>query len=130
MDSSFEQEYFDALRAIEAAIVTAFADHPDAKDRHADAALNGLTRFYSAALKDKRPPNLKLKETERAFYDAIKAALETQMWDTAEQTISLEEAVDCLKRIQRSTRQMMKVGGQSGTKYLEFVRDYHARQNG
>lgn len=126
--ASFEETYFDVLKAIETAIVSAYALHPNAKDRHANEALGGLIRTYNAALKEKKPPTLSLDPAERAFYDAVRLSLEAHMQAGATlqdgHSLSLEEAVLCLKRIVRSIEQMMSVGGIGGSKYLDFVRDY------
>jgi hypothetical protein len=129
--ASFEEQYFDVLKSIETAIVATYANQSTAKDRHADAALNSLARYYNAAIKGKRPPRIKLSEIEQSFYDAIKAALEAHMSSNGLEedgrSYTVEETVQCIKRIQRSISQMMKVGGLGGTKYLEFVRDYQNR---
>lgn len=125
---SFEEDYFDVLKSIEAAIVSTYATQPESKDRHAEKAVSGLVRYYNAALKEKKPPNLKLKPPEQAFYDAVKGAVEAHMGGKQlagdEQPITVEEAVACLKRIDRSIEQMMKMHGMSGQKYLEFVKGY------
>lgn len=129
--ASFEEQYFDVLRAIEAAIVTTYATQTEARDRHADAALNGLTRFYNAALKERRPPRLKLSAPEQAFYDSVKGAVEAEMAAGNDGVgYSVEEIVTCLKRIHKSVGQMSKVDSGSGTRYLDFVRDYHKNREG
>jgi hypothetical protein len=131
---SFEEEYFDVLKAIETAIVTTYAAHPDAKDRFVDAALSGLIRTYNAALKGKNPPRLKFNATEQAFFAAVQTTMQaftaTGGLTQTERTLSIDEAAQCVKRIQRSVGQMMTAGGPSGTKYLEFVRDYQNKTNG
>lgn len=129
---SFEEQYFDVLKSIEGAIVRAYAAQPASKDHHAEKAVSGLIRTYNAALKGKKPPTLKLKPPEQAFYDDVKAALEAHMsgaaLDDAHQHITLEEAVACLKRIRRSIEQMTNMHRLGGSKYLEFVRDYQKRE--
>ncbi len=122
---SFEEQYFDVLYGIEAAVIGTFAAHPNAKDRHADTALSGLIRLYNAGVKGKRPPRLKLNETEQAFFDALKAICEGYMSGVGDAGYTVDEIILCLKRIKRSVGQMMKVGGLDGNKYLTFTRDYH-----
>jgi hypothetical protein len=126
--ASFEEEYFDVLKAIETAIVTTYAAQPEAKDRHVEAALSGLIRTYNAALKNKKPPRLKFNATEQALFDSVQTVMQAFMsagdLTQPERTLSVDEAAGCVKRIQRSVGQMMAAGGPSGTKYLEFVRDY------
>lgn len=125
---SFEEDYFDVLKSIELAVVTTFAQLPNAKDRHVDDALNGLVRYYNAAIKGKKTPTLKLDAESKQFYEAIMTNMAAHMsvgLMGSERTYTVEEVVLCLKRIERSVGQMLKVGGLGGTKYLEFVRDYH-----
>jgi hypothetical protein len=125
---SFEEEYFDVLRSIEEGIVRAYAAMPEAKDRHAEKAIGSLIRYYNAALKERKPPTIKLNMQEKTFYDTIQAAVTAHMSGDglmeSYRLVTLEEAVLCLKRIQKSLDQMMKLHGQSGTKYLEFVKGY------
>ncbi|MEM6284624.1 MAG: hypothetical protein AAF787_20715 [Chloroflexota bacterium] len=125
---SFEQEYFDVLRSIESGIVRAYAAAPESKDRHVEKAINSLVRYYNAALKEKKPPSIKLNVQEKTLYDSVKAALEAHMSGNGLtenfRMVTLEEGVLCLKRIQKSVEQMMKLHGQSGNNYLEFVKDY------
>lgn len=128
---SFEEEYFDVLQTIEGAIVRAYAALPESKDRHVDKGLSGLVRYYNAALKEKKPPSLNLKPQEKPYFDTVKAGLEAHMsgdgLTEAYRMITLEEAVLCLKRIQKSVGQMMKLHGMSGTAYLEFVKSHVAK---
>ncbi len=131
---SFEEEYFDVLKSIEGAIVRAYNATPEAHDRQVDKALDGLIRYYNAALKERKPPTLRLKVQEKPFYDTVKAALEAHMSGEGllekHRMVTLEEAVKCLKRIQRSIQQMIKTRGGSGTHYLEFVKNYGKRAGG
>jgi type II secretory pathway component HofQ len=127
---SFEEEYFDLLKAIETAIVGVWPSQPDAQDRHVDKALQNLTRTYQAALNAKPAPTLKQKPIEAAFYSAVQASLDAHTrpnpLQPADRVYTVEDAVACLKRIRRSVGQMMKPTNGSGTAYLTFVRDYHS----
>lgn len=131
MSSSFDQEYFEVLKAIEGAIVRAYALYPNLRDADAEDALNGLIRTYKSALKDKKPPTLKLSEGGQAVFDAVKLALEGFMalalLPADERTISLDEALKCVQRIHRSVKQYRKLHGGSGNAYLEFVKGYQNR---
>jgi hypothetical protein len=131
---SFEQEYFDVLKSIEAGIVRAYAAMPQSKDRHAEKALKSLIRYYNAALKERKPPSIKLNPPEKTHYDSIKAALESHMNAEGllakQRLVTLEEGVQCLKRIHRSVEQMMKLHGIGGNAYLEFVKGYQNKTQG
>ncbi len=131
---SFEEEYFDVLKSIEAGIVRAYAAMPESKDRHAQKALKSLIRYYTAALKERKPPSIKLNPQEKTHYDSTKAAIEAHMSADglfAEQRmVTVEEGVQCLKRIHRSVEQMIKLHGLSGNAYLEFVKDYQNKTQG
>ncbi len=129
---SFEEEYFDVLKSIEGAIVKVYATMPESQDRHVEKALGGLVRYYNAALKERKPPTLKFKMQEKAFFDTLKGTMEAHMSGDghfeAYRLVTLEEAVLCLKRIHRSVEQMIKLHGMSGNKYLEFVKGYQEKQ--
>lgn len=126
--ATFEEEYFDVLKALETAIVTTYAAHPKAQDRFVEAALSAHIRTYNAALKGKKPPRLKLNPTEQAFFDNVGAALHAFTAGAGlvgpSRALTAEEAANCVRRIQRSVGQMMAAGGPNSTKYLAFVRDY------
>lgn len=128
MVGKFEDQYFDQLRAIEQAINAQFQQNPDLVDFQVDKALEALVREYTAEVNVKRAPKLRLKPDEIKLYDQVKTVcnlhlgrdLEVQVGDAA---ITIEEIIDCLKRIRRSVSQMGSKGRQG---YLEFLDNFFA----
>jgi PTH1 family peptidyl-tRNA hydrolase len=124
-NQAFEETYLFPLKAIETAIVTVYRRLPDTKDHHVQKALEALTRTYSAALRERAAPTLHLDATSNQLREAIRLALEAEMTQgTNGQTISLEESVQCLKRIERSVEQHGKLRGIGSNHYLEFVQQF------
>lgn len=128
--ASFEEDFFEVLKSIESAIVVTYGQQPELVDRQIGKALNSLTRLYATALKERNPPTLRMDPATLQVFNNLKAAMEAHMTDNGAgemQYISLEEAIRCLKRIQRSVDQMAKQHGANGTAYLEFVKGYQSR---
>lgn len=127
MSDSFEQTYFDVLRAIELAVYSAFQRYSTLTDASVDKALDSLQRLYTAEVRGKAAPKLRLSQPESALADQIKAACDLHLGRDAEVMIgdaqrSLDEIIACLKRIRRSVKQMGKQGGRQA--YLEFIRKF------
>ncbi len=127
MTLDFEEQYFNVLRAIEVAVLTSANDATT--DRHVRKALEALARYYGAAIKGRTPQTLRLNGPEKDLFDALKAAVEPYLRgeglvynEQAAATITIDEAVLCLRRILRSVGHM---GG--GTGYLDFLREFHSR---
>jgi len=122
-----EDEYLDVLQNIEFAIVTEFRSDRSILDMHADDAIAALIGFYEAEVRQRNPPPLRISETSRKIFDAVKEICEWRLGrvavegDTSE-PISAEEVVICLKRIRKSIERWTKSGGRQG--YLSFVSQY------
>lgn len=126
MTFDFEDQYFNQLRAIEQAINSFARQHDDLVDFQVDKVLSGLEREYTAELRGKNPPRLKLKSGEVQLYTNIKQALALYLGrdadvDIGEEAITVEEAVACIKRIRRSVN-LMRDQGRRG--YIEFIAQF------
>lgn len=126
MSFDFEDKYFDQLRAIEQTINSFARQHDDLVDFQVDKVLSSLEREYTAEIREKKPPRLKLKSDENQLYENVKAALGLHLGrdpeiDMGDQTITLEEAVACVKRIRRSVS-LMSDQGRRG--YLKFINQF------
>ena len=134
MDDSFEEQYLDVLHNIEFAIVQTHREHPDLLDLDVESALNALIRAYKAEADNHPISSPRLSELEQEAYEAAKAMCElhlgrTRLTNKDNQSVNLpmssvtiEEIVACLKRIQRSVRRWSKRNGRRG--YLEFVKQF------
>lgn len=121
-NQSFEQQYYDPLRAIELAITTIYRQKGELVDYNVEKALDGLVRHYTAQIRGKNAPKLRLNALESSVFEQVRMACDVHMGrDEAvpiEQPLTLDETLACLKRIQRSVGQMRNQGRQA---YLEFV---------
>lgn len=126
---AFEDEYLDVLQNIEMAIVSVYREHHDLLDYDVDKALNLLWNEYRNEKQGKTTPVPKLGENAQLVYDRVKEMCEWRLgrrkekiggWFKAQpQPISIEEVVDCLKRIRKSVDLWSKQGGRQG--YLYFI---------
>jgi len=121
---SFEEEYFDVLRAIETQIHMAYTDNPNLLDFHVDKALNGLVRTFQNEQRGRKPPVLKLKNDEQTVYKLLQALANLYLGKDdikPEQLLTVDEMIACFKRIQRSIKLMSDQGRQG---YLNFIKQF------
>jgi hypothetical protein len=127
---SFEDEYLDVLQNIEIAIVSVYREHHDLLDYDVDKVLNLLWTEYRNE-KQGRPTTVsKLNENAQLVYDRVKQICEWRLGRSNKEKnqgrikvelepISLDEILDCLKRIRKSVDLWNKQGGRQG--YLYFI---------
>lgn len=132
-DDLFIQKYESVLQNIEAAIIKVYRQHPDLTDARVDAALEGLVRLYTTAMKGRSAPKLKLSEVEQEICEEVKIRCD---WWLGRRTLRLdgedvpgpqpplthEETVACLRRIRSSIKLWTTEFGKTG--YLRFVSQY------
>jgi hypothetical protein len=126
---SFEDQYLDVLQNIEMTIVTVYRENHHLLDYDVDKALNLLWTEYKNQKQDRTTPALKLGESAQLVYDRVKEVCEWRLgrrnekirgWFKAQpQPLSIDEIMDCLKRIRKSIDLWNKQGGRQG--YLYFI---------
>ena len=128
--SSLEDEYLDVLQNIEMAIVSVYREHNDLLDYDVDKVLNLLWTEYRDEKQRRNRPAPKLSERAQLVYDRVKEMCE---WRLGRKSIkvekgsarlqaeptSIDEIMDCLKRIRKSVDLWNKQGGRQG--YLYFI---------
>lgn len=131
---AIEDEYLDVLQNIELGIVTAYKQNTNVTDYDVLEALEALISHYYSERINRPPRNFRLDERAQAVYDSAKVMCELrlgrgQLKNNAGKTIdidmkplSIEEIINCLKRIQSSVKKWSKQYGKRG--YLDFVKDY------
>jgi hypothetical protein len=129
MVSNFENEYFDVLHSIEERVIMVYRDHPDLVDHNVDKVLDGLGRMYTAQQRGRSAPRMRFTRLEQTLADAVQPACELHLGRDPQVPIgdkarTPDEIVACLKRIQRSVKQMGKHGRQG---YLDFLREFFKR---
>jgi hypothetical protein len=127
---SFEDVYLDVLQNIETAIVSVYRELHDLLDYDVDKVLNILWTEYRSEKQGKPAPASKLNENARLVYDRVKHMCEWRLghlnnekdqgWSKVKpEPGTLDEIMDCLKRIRKSVDLWNKRGGRQG--YLYFI---------
>jgi hypothetical protein len=127
---SFEDQYLDVLQNIEMAIVSVYREHNDLLDYDVDKVLNLLWTEYRNAKQGSPMSVPKLSENAQLVYDRVKQMCEwrlgrldkeeNQGWSRVKpEPITIDEIMDCLKRIRKSVALWNKQGGRQG--YLYFI---------
>jgi hypothetical protein len=127
---AFEDEYLDVLQNIEMAIVSLYREHDDLLDYDVDKVLNLLWTEYRNEKQGKTIPTPRLSENAQRVYDRVKdmcefrlgrsSTIKTKGWFKGKPTpLSVDEVMDCLKRIRKSVALWNKEGGRQG--YLYFI---------
>lgn len=127
---TFEEEYLDVLQNIEMAIVNVYREHKDLLDYDVDKVLNMLWMDYRNEKQGKATPIPKLGENPQRVYDRVKDVCEFRLGrkslnagnkfsKVGPEPITVDEIMDCLKRIRKSVDLWNKQGGRQG--YLYFI---------
>lgn len=127
---AFEDEYMDVLQNIEMAIVSVYREHNDLLDYDVDKVLNVLWTEYRNEKQGRTTPTPRLGVNARLVYDRVKEMCEWRLGRTdikagkgsvrlKSEPITVDEIMDCLKRIRKSVDLWNKQGGRQG--YLYFI---------
>ena len=128
--SSFEDEYMDVLQNIEMSIVSVYRENHGLLDYDVDKVLNLLWTEYRNEKQGRSTPASKLGENAQKVYDRVKHMCEWRLGRLSEEKkgswskvkpepVSVDEIMDCLKRIRKSVDLWNKQGGRQG--YLYFI---------
>lgn len=128
--SSFEEEYMDVLQNIEMAILSVYREYHDLLDYDVDKVLNILWTEHRNEKQGRTTPVPTLGDNARLVYDRIKEVCQWRLGRTEiaigdeftrlkPEPISVDEIMDCLKRIRKSVDLWNKQGGRQG--YLYFI---------
>ncbi len=130
-DERITTEYEDVLQNMEFSIQTIDHQSEDLVDVEVLDAIEALLNAYSAELKGRNAPFVRLSPTKKRVYEAVKGACEFRLGraplmdaegkplDAAPKPISVEAIVECLKRLKVSIRRWNASNGRRG--YLEFT---------
>lgn len=126
-----EEDYEDVLQNLEFALVSVYREDNEMTDWQALNAINGLIRTYTAETRKRTPPNLSLNEQAQLAYDRVKAMCDLRLGRSIRETadglplpmpgkpLSVDEILQCLKRIRRSIELWNKELGRRG--YFDFA---------
>jgi hypothetical protein len=122
------EKYQDVLQNIEFAIVSIYRENLEMTDYAVMRSLEAIINHYSAEKTGKRPRNYSLDETEKEIFRQVQSVC---VWRLGRPSsfgmlgitpISLDEIIQCLKRILKSVEKWNKHEGIQG--YLRFVSQY------
>jgi hypothetical protein len=122
----FEEQYQDVLQNIEFCITSVYREHPEMVDHTAMRVLEALIDHYVAQKIGRAPKRFALDPLETKTFERTKSMCDWRLGlaegpANAPQInhLTLDEMLQCLKRILKSTHRWNKQGGRRG--YLDFV---------
>jgi len=130
-DKRVTTNYEDVLQNMEMVIQQIDTEADDLVDVEVLDAIDALFNAYSAELKGRNAPTIRLSPLKRKIYDGVREVCEFRLGRESIQTadgkplevkpepISVEAVAECLKRIRASIRRWNASNGRRG--YLEFT---------
>ena len=131
MPNEFEEKYLGVLQNIEFGIVKIFRQNSGLMDWDVLQTLEALIKKYKAEAANRPEPALALNELRQNLFDSVKAMCELNLGRAklSDQNgkpvvlpmnnVSVDEIIQCLKRIHRSVEFWNKKSGRQG--YLNFI---------
>ena len=127
-----EEEYLDVLQNLEFAIVSVYKEQRDLRDLQVMRALDSLIELYRAESRGHQPKQHNLPEQENLVFERVKSMCEFRLGrensgvDAPDillgGTITVDEILSCLRKIQRSVERWSKRYGKQG--YLQFISEF------
>jgi hypothetical protein len=108
-----EEEYMDVLHNIETMIIDVYREVPTLLDYDVEAAITALISYYRARQIGREPKPIRLTDREGAVYNRVHSVCEWRLGKEVpeiestlpeEGWISIEELLNCLKRIKKSIK--------------------------
>jgi hypothetical protein len=131
----FEEKYEDVLQNLEFGIMEVYHEHPEMTDYDVMAALEALRRHYIREARKQEPITFDhLSDREQKLFDSVELMCEWRMGraqmttedgaplEMGKLVLTVNEIIDCIKRIERSVQRWNKHGGRQG--YLKFVAQF------
>ena len=134
MAEQFEEEYRDVLQNIEGVLIPVYDEQPKMTDYSAIYAVETLIKVYSAELQGRTAAIPQFQTHEKEAYTHVKAICDWRLgrgtmkdekgreMDLGLEPITVEEIIDCLKRIRKSIEFWQKRGGRRA--YYEYVSQF------
>lgn len=121
-----EEPYHEILYPMERRVLEVLYEHQDLLDSQVDTAFERLLRIYRAEHTNYTLGHLlPLRPNEQAVFDEVQPVCEQALGRAESEmskTISVEELLECIKRIRSSIKFWSKEGGITG--YLGFIDQY------
>jgi hypothetical protein len=116
----FEDQFEDELQVIESSIINVYRANPDLVDSQVERAVTAAIRFHNAALKGVSPSEHRLSGLDLSVFESIEEVNCSLL--NGESAIAINDLIQCLKRVRKSTQRWSKKFGRQG--YLNFVSEY------
>ncbi len=113
-DQRFEDEYLDVLQNIEFGIVRVYREQPDLADWDVLDAIQALTRSYTAEMRGRSRPKIRLSHPSQPVFDSVETMCEWRLGreqpfaeggrppDVKVEPKTTAEIIACLKRVRIS----------------------------
>lgn len=130
----FEEEYADVLQNIEMGIILAYNDQPNISDHDVRRVLEAVVDAYRAENIGREPRAVALSDDEQMIMDSVRGMCEfrlgrespiefpSETGGEGPEPITIDELVQCLKRILKSLDRWNRSGGRQG--YLNFISQF------
>jgi len=134
----FEEQYQDVLQNLEYAIIMVYREQPELTDYDVQEALEALRRHYIREIRKQPPKEVILPpRAEQVFYtmkqigewrlgrsdlEETSETSGTEVWSARAHPITLDELVQCIKRLEKSAKFWNKNGGRQG--YLTYINQF------
>lgn len=124
----FFEKYQDVLQNIEFAIVSVYHQHLEITDYAVMRSLEAIINHYTAEITGRTPYSFPFDETEKEIYRKVQDVCEWRLGRSSAigmletKPLSLDEIIQCLKKILKSVENWNKHEGIQG--YLHFVSQY------
>lgn len=127
---TFEDDYLDVLQNLEFAIVNTYRKHRDIIDFDVLIVLDAIMNFYISGIRGVKPRNFNLSGKQLDLFEAVKEMADYRITGKAKDddneyeinAITVNELLDCLKRIKKSVLFWTKEAGRQG--YLDYVSNF------
>ncbi len=131
----FSEEYQPVLFNIEVALTSVYQEGAEMTDWEAEQAISNLIRAYQAEDRGRKPRRSNMNHLTEQAYELVRQVCEWHLGRNdelpkvrvlssfvEERSISISEAVDCLKRIRKSIQLWHKEYGRRG--YYDYVSQF------
>lgn len=128
---TFEEKYLAQLYNLEFAIMTEYKMNSQLTDYDVSFALEALIEFYKAEANNRISRKFNLSESSERIFIFVETAgdlligkthIENEENKFTDIRITINELIDCLKKLKKSVERWTKIGGRQG--YLEFVKHH------
>lgn len=128
---SFEDDYLDVLQNLEYMIVDTYRENSDLLDFDVLIVLDAIMNFYISGIRGVEPRNFNLSGKQSELYRAVKEVADYRITGKTTddegneyeiEPITVNELLDCLKRIKKSVQFWTKEMGRQG--YLNYVSNF------